>query len=593
MPKHKNHLLALDGAHDSSVCLDDGYPFDALDSSEPFSDGLLSEEEDALSDIGFSDNTLDRDGRAVGTVRKTDLGGNFSEAQAPSDGDGVYALGSEAALPPSPEHSVSYGIRDLVLNLGKPSSKQAEFLRDTHPVVGYGGARGGGKSWAIRVKAILMALAYPGIRQLIVRRTYPELINNHILPLRSILGKLISYNDRDKRMEFLAGGIETGDNDSVSSEKSDTRAVSSSHRRSTINFGYCDSESDLLQYQGQEYDVIYIDEATQLTERQIRVIRACIRGVNAFPKRLYLTCNPGGRGHSYVKRILIDRDYASGERAEDYNFISARVTDNIALLASQPDYVSQLDALPDNLRRAWRDGDWDACEGAYFSEFSRNYHVIRPFELNPSWRRYRAFDYGLDCFACLWFAIDGDENVYVYREFSAPDLPISEAASACLRNTTSAENVYATFAPPDMWSRSQETGRQKVDVFRASGLQGIVKASNDREAGWLCIKELLRHDASSPPRLRIFDTCRNLIRFLPLLQTDPLRPTDCLTQPHEYTHICDALRYFAVSRARPASPRSAPPPDISSWPSDLIDDFLSASPSLREKILRDKGIRPL
>lgn len=475
---------------------------------------------------------------------------------------------AQGCLTPSPDTTQG----ETILQIGSPSEKQREFLNAKAKVVGYGGARGGGKSWAIRTKAILMALAHPGIRQLIVRRTYPELINNHVLPLRAALGRLAVYNDKNKRLEFLAASSHS----------------LSYGAHSSINFGYCDSESDLLQYQGQEYDIIYIDEATQLTERQIRVLRACIRGVNPFPKRLYLTCNPGGRGHSYVKRILIDREYHAGENPDDYCFISARVTDNHALMEAQPDYVSQLDSLPENLRRAWRDGDWDACEGAYFSEFSRTLHVIQPFALDASLRRYRAFDYGLDCFACLWFAIDREENVYVYREFTSPDLPISEAAAVCERLTPKDESIYCTYAPPDMWSRSQETGKQKADVFREFGLRGMVKASNDRETGWLCVKELLKPRNNGTPRIRIFENCRELIKCLPLLQTDRINPTDCATEPHEYTHICDALRYFAVSRARPESySDSLPLPDFSRWSSDMISDYQAAPPHIRERLARE------
>ena len=409
-----------------------------------------------------------------------------------------------------------------------------------------------------------MALSHGGIKQLIVRRTYPELTNNHILPLRSMLNGVIKYNDRDKRMVFPNG--------------------------SSINFGYCASDADLLRYQGQEYDLIYIDEATQLTEYQISVIRACIRGVNSFPKRLYLTCNPGGIGHAYVKRIFINREYLPGERAEDFSFTQALVTDNVALCREQPRYVEQLDALPENLRRAWRDGDWDACEGAYFPEFRRDVHVCQPFTIPREWRRFRAFDYGLDCFACLWIAVDTVGNAYVYRELSESGLGISQAAGRAVSLTQDDEAIYCTYAPPDMWSRSQESGKEKVDLFRRAGLNGIVKSSNDREAGWLCIKELLRLNTDGEARLRIFSTCRELIKNLPLLQIDEKHPTDCSTEPHEITHVPDALRYFAVSWARPAELPHVR--DIrTKWTRDMWDDYNSASDAERE-IMRHKWGEP-
>lgn len=450
----------------------------------------------------------------------------------------------------------------MILKLGSPSEKQKLFLSDRHAVVGYGGARGGGKSWAVRTKAVIMALAHDGIKQLIVRRTYPELTNNHILPLRRQLNGLVKYNDRDKRLVFENG--------------------------SAISFGYCAGDADLLRYQGQEYDIVYIDEATQLTELQIGVLRACIRGVNRFPKRLYLTCNPGGVGHAYVKRIFIDRRYVDGERPEDYSFIQALVTDNAALCREQPQYLEQLDALPEGLRRAWRDGDWDACEGAYFSEFRREKHVVEPFAIPDTWRRFRAFDYGLDCFACLWVAVDGSGCLYVYRELSRGGLGISEAAEAAIGMTPSDECIYCTYAPPDMWSRSQESGKEKAELFRRAGLAGIVKTSGDREAGWLCVKELLRLGVDGEPRLKIFSSCRELIRCLPLLQVDMRCPTDCAVEPHDITHIPDALRYFAVSRARAASLPSVK--DVRRrWTEDMRSDYYGADDEEREMMRKRWG----
>ncbi|MBR5948252.1 MAG: terminase family protein [Clostridia bacterium] len=153
------------------------------------------------------------------------------------------------------------------LTISPPSEKQKLFLTAKTKHIGFGGARGGGKSWAVRTKAKLLAGRYPGIRILIVRRSYPELVNNHIIILRQELLGIAKYNDRDKILKFRNG--------------------------STIDFMYCAKDADLDRLQGVEYDVIFLDEATQLTEYQMRAITACLRGVNDFPKRVYYTCNPG------------------------------------------------------------------------------------------------------------------------------------------------------------------------------------------------------------------------------------------------------------------------------------------------------------
>ena len=192
-----------------------------------------------------------------------------------------------------------------------PNKKQRQFLKDRHKHIAFGGARGGGKSWAVRTKAKLLALEYPGIKQLIVRRSYPELTNNHINILKTELAGAAKYNDKDKVLKFPNG--------------------------STINFMYCARDADLGRLQGTEYDVIYLDEATQLSEFQMKSITACVRGVNRFPKRIYYTCNPGGQGHGYIKRLFIDRLYKDGEKADEYSFIQSLVTDNTALMQAQPE----------------------------------------------------------------------------------------------------------------------------------------------------------------------------------------------------------------------------------------------------------------
>ena len=199
------------------------------------------------------------------------------------------------------------------LDFSRINPKQERFLEATKKYVGFGGARGGGKSWVVRMKAVLLALRYEGIKVLIVRRTYPELKKNHIDELRRMCLGVAKYNDKDKVLNFI--------NDSK------------------IFFTYCACDKDLDMLQGAEFDVIFLEEAGLLSEFQMKSIVACLRGVNNFPKRVYFTMNPGGQGHAYLKRIFIDRKYLPDENPDEYEFIQSLVTDNIALMESQPDYI--------------------------------------------------------------------------------------------------------------------------------------------------------------------------------------------------------------------------------------------------------------
>jgi phage terminase large subunit len=397
----------------------------------------------------------------------------------------------------------------------------------------YGGARGGGKTHAVRYKAVGGAIRYEGIRILIIRRTYPELQQNHIEPIQKMVPQqLAKYNGTLHTMYFWNG--------------------------STINFGHYSGIASETEYQGQEYDWIFLDEATQFTEREFRFLGALLRGVNDIPKRFYITCNPGGVGHRWVKRLFIDKQYKTesinpeeNENPKDYTFIPATVEDNTYLMASSPAYVQMLSALPENLRQAHRYGNWDALAGTYFPEFSEAKHVITPFPIPAHWIRYRAFDYGLDMFAPIWITEDENGRSYVYREYNESNLIVSAAADALKKNTGVGEHIAITFCPPDMWNRQKDTGKTMAEDFMMNGI-GLVKADNNRVQGWLQVKEKLADMPDGKPGLLIFDTCKELIANIQAIQADEKNPNDCAKEPHDITHNCDALRYYCISRTLPS-----------------------------------------
>ncbi len=433
--------------------------------------------------------------------------------------------------------------------IGIPSEKQRQFFLAKQKHIGFGGARGGGKSWAVRQKAKLLALRYPGIRILIVRKSYPELVSNHIDTLRRELNGIARYNDKDKVLLFPGG--------------------------STIHFRYCARDSDLDRMQGMEYDIIFLDEATQLSEFQMKAITACLRGVNPFPKRIYYTCNPGGQGHGYIKRIFIDRNYLPGEKEEDYTFIQSLATDNKALLAAQPDYLQQLQALPSRLRDAWLYGKWDIFEGQFFEEFadrpeyyeSRRYtHVIEPFDIPDSWKIYRSFDWGYSKpFSCGWWAVDHDGVVYRILEYygctAEPNTGLRFTPQQVFAQIAKTEREHPWLrgkhiigiADPAIWGA--DTGKSIAD---AAGEQGVYFSPGDhkRIPGWMQVHYRLRFDENGYPMLYVFKNCRAFIRTIPLLQYDTRKPEDLDTEGED--HVADEVRYLCM--ARPISPRLAPAP---------------------------------
>ena len=416
------------------------------------------------------------------------------------------------------------------VNIDEPYEKQKRFFEATSRFVAYGGARGGGKSWAARVKAALLALNYPGIQILFLRRHLHELKENHIMPMMKLLKNCAVYKAQPR--EFLF------------------------ENSSRIVMGYLANETDVLQYQGQSYDVIFMEEATQFTEFQFQALTECNRSSGMcereFLPRMYFTCNPGGVGHEWVKRLFIDKIYRNNEKEEDYTFIRSGVYDNLFLLKNSPDYIRNLENLPQKRREAMLYGNWDIYEGQYFSEFNRDMHVCFPFDvLGKDYKRYVSIDYGLDMFAALWIAVDLRGRAYVYREVYEKNVIISKAAEI-IKKMSEKETIAMRFAPPDLFSRRQESGKSAIDIFREHGLV-FYKTDNSRVNGWYELKEWLkpREDADGilRPRLKIFENCKNLIRTLPALCFDTKNPNDVSKSPHELTHAPDALRGFVMSQA--------------------------------------------
>lgn len=389
---------------------------------------------------------------------------------------------------------------------------------------------GGGKSYGQLVDALLYALQYPKSKQIIFRRTFPDLEKSLIrVSLEFYPREAASYNSSKHIWTFKNGSI--------------------------IDFGYIDSENDVYQYQSAEYDVIRFDELTHFTEYMYTYMISRCRGANPYPKHIKSSTNPGGVGHSWVKARFIDIGESNkiheitleNGKKSTVIFIPSLVQDNMFLLDNDPDYIDRLELLPEKEKQALLYGDWDIFDGQFFTEFNRNIHVCTPFEIPRDWRIFRTRDYGLDMCATYWIAMDYKMNCYVYKELYESDLIVSEAARKI--NEMTDEKIQIDYAPPDLWNRNRDTGKSTADIF-AESRQYLTKADNNRISGWLAVHEWLKtytdEQGQLNSKLKIFSNCINLIRTLPAVQHDEKNPNDVAVEPHELTHAPDALRYFCT-----------------------------------------------
>lgn len=420
------------------------------------------------------------------------------------------------------------------------TEKQNLFMESEAFETLFGGAAGGGKSYGQLIDALVYALKYEKSKQIIFRRTFPDLERSIIrTSLELYPREIASYNSSKHVWTFQNGSI--------------------------IDFGYIDNENDVYQYMSSEYDVIRFDELTHFTEYMYVYMISRCRGANGYPKRIKSSTNPGNIGHVWVKERFIDIGpygevhkvrLESGEETTRL-FIPSFVTENKFLMEKDPDYVKRLDALPEKERRALKEGNWDIFDGQYFKDFDRSVNVIEPFEIPDNWDRYRTLDYGLDMLACYWIAIDPQGYEYVYKELYESDLIISEAAAKILE-LNGDDKVRITYAPPDLWNRRQDTGRNAYDIFRENGII-LTKTSNNRVLGWYSVQEHLKIETLKDEqtgeeikrsKLRFFNTCKNILRTLPVIQRDEKNPNDCAKEPHELTHGPDAIRGFCIERTK-------------------------------------------
>ncbi len=431
----------------------------------------------------------------------------------------------------------------------EPNPKQWLFLKSQKRFVAFGGARAGGKSWVADLKACLLAQKYgapdrwsQGIKIAIIRRTLKDVEKNHLKQLQLLLKGKAKYND-NKKVFTLKNGA-------------------------TITLAYCDNDKDCEHIQGNEFDVVIFEEATQLKPQWMIDICASIRGVNNFPHRAYFTCNPGGPGHEYIKRLFVDRIFKDTENPDDYEFIQAKYTDNTILLKYSPEYKTFLDNLPPKRRAAWRDGSWEIYQGQYFNEFVNSpehyadghyTHVIDPIPIRPRWTIYRGLDWGhFRPFSVGWYAVDEDGIMYRFRELygvqksgkeSLPNEGVEWPPEQLFMKIKEIESTAPELkgkqiigiADPAIFK--SQTGVSIANTAEECGVY-FYPGDNTRLAGWMQCRYRLQFNEYGIPRFYVFNTCREFIRTITTLQHDEKDVEDLDTDGED--HIADEWRYVCM-----------------------------------------------
>ncbi len=427
---------------------------------------------------------------------------------------------------------------------------QTDFLAASEREVLYGGAAGGGKSYAILADAI-RDITNPSFRGLIVRRTTEELreliSKSQELYPRAIPG--IKWSERKSEWKHPNGG--------------------------SLWMSFLERDQDVTRYQGQAFNYIAFDELTQWpTPFAWNYMRSRLRTTDPSLK-LYMraTTNPGGVGHNWVKKMFIDPAtwnkpfwatdiesgetlvYPKGHSKEDQplfkrRFIPAKLSDNPHLYVSG-DYEANLLSLPEAERRRLLEGDWDVIEGNAFPEWNRKIHVVEPFDIPPTWRKFRACDYGYSSYsAVLWFAVTPDEQLVCYRELYVKKMLAEDLAYEIL-DQEAGEYISYGVLDSSCWHTRGNRGPSIAEEMIGAGCRWIPsdRSKGARVSGKNQVHKRLQVDPyTDEPKLVFFPNCIHTIAQLPIIPLDPNNPEDVDTKSED--HLYDALRYGCMSRPR-------------------------------------------
>lgn len=459
---------------------------------------------------------------------------------------------------------------DVVINY-EPNNKQARFHASTATEVVYGGAKGGGKSCALIMEAMAYGLDYAGAVIYLFRESYPDLEDTLIPEWKDkVPSQLYKWDGKRTEAKMINGTL--------------------------VKFRYVRNYDDARKYQGRSMDFIGIDELTKHEEKTVQELLSCLRSPQGFPPKFAGTCNPGSKGHYWVKKRYVTgtsygkrvvQDKATGNLIE---FVPATVYDNNVLMANDPAYVKRLENLPYEQKMAFLHGDWDVFEGMALENWDESLVVVEDFDIPKHWRRWIAADNGYtDPFAWYWFAVDEEGTVYIYREYTRdyedskviyrkqaekvvelssyvdPDKYKEYTDGGILvdeinnLDKMSHEKIDFIVIGHDAWQHHPSTrnydtpgGKSILDYYTEGGLNklaGFQKPLTDRKlrkATWLEYLEPFEgQDGKFTTKVKIFRSCEKLRESLPLLVNDKHDPEK--VQDGDIDHWYDGAGYGLIA----------------------------------------------
>jgi len=494
----------------------------------------------------ISTQTKDRERLKVRAKKKTEQKRNAEKALKILENGGLVKEDFLERLPPSVQEAMKEGTE---LAFKPNEGPQTEFLAAPEKEVLYGGAAGGGKSYAMLMDLLRYA-DNQNHRALLLRRTLPEL-TELIDKSKQIYTKAFPkarFKESTKTWEFPSGA----------------KAL----------FSYVDKDDDVYRYQGQSFTWIGIDELGHYPTPYVwNYLRSRLRTTDPkIETYMRASSNPGGSGGWWVKRMFIDPappdqpfwatdietgrtlSYGpghtnSGRPLFQRKFLPARLTDN-PYLAEDGEYEMMLLSLPEVERKRLLSGDWDVAEGAAFKEFSREIHVTDPVEIPYNWVRVRACDYGYSAPSCvLWGAIDWDNNIWIYRELYIKRHTGEQLADLVLQMEANDPKMYIGILDRSCWNKTGH-GLSVAESMIRKGVRWV-PSNSDRVNGKIEVHRRLQIDDYGNPRIRIFNTCTNLVRTLPTLPISKTNSEDIDTRTED--HAYDALRYMIMNRQTASS----------------------------------------